>query len=441
MIPQNSTADKTIKPKTAALNIIMVATAFVWYLLAFDGLKELLIQANASANLTLLVIGINTGGIIIAGLIGTLVVNKFKSRNHFLTVWLAIGVIVSLIPIVLKLTDITQIAFVSALFGLYFGFGMPTTMGYHSSYSKIENRARIGGFTFLIIGVSFALSSLFSLGSSWGIYLLLAAIKIVSLVLFKFVHIPDEPQKKSKITYSNVLNNRSFILYFVPWLMFSLINFMTMPIQNKIYPSDASFAVLTALENGVIAVVAIISGFIADKMGRKRLTIIGFIMIGIGYAVIALFSNNLMLSSIIFTITDGTAWGIFYMLFLFTIWGDIGQLGYSDKFYFLGALPYVSSYFMRELFTQYLQNIDVTLIFSFASIFLFIAVLPLIYAPETLPEKLMKDRDLKSYIENAQKKATKQNQNKYQPTKEEKTEAPENDASYEEAKKLAEKYY
>jgi hypothetical protein len=41
------------------------------------------------------------------------------------------------------------------------------------------------------------------------------------------------------------------------------------------------------------------------------------------------------------------------------------------------------------------------MIFSFASVFLFLAVLPLIYAPETLPEKTMKDRDLKSYIEKA----------------------------------------
>ena len=47
-------------------------------------------------------------------------------------------------------------------------------------------------------------------------------------------------------------------------------------------------------------------------------------------------------------------------------------------------------------------------VFSFAAFFLFAATLPLFYAPETLPEKVMKDRDLKSYIENAKKKAAKE---------------------------------
>ena len=46
-------------------------------------------------------------------------------------------------------------------------------------------------------------------------------------------------------------------------------------------------------------------------------------------------------------------------------------------------------------------------VFSFAAFFLFAATLPLFYAPETLPEKVMKDRDLKSYVENAKKKAAK----------------------------------
>jgi len=34
---------------------------------------------------------------------------------------------------------------------------------------------------------------------------------------------------------------------------------------------------------------------------------------------------------------------------------------------------------------------------------LFLAVLPLVYAPETLPEKQMKDRELKNYIDKAQR--------------------------------------
>ncbi len=40
--------------------------------------------------------------------------------------------------------------------------------------------------------------------------------------------------------------------------------------------------------------------------------------------------------------------------------------------------------------------------FTIASFFLFLAILPLIYTDETLPEKKMKERELKNYLEKAQ---------------------------------------
>ena len=83
-------------------------------------------------------------------------------------------------------------------------------------------------------------------------------------------------------------------------------------------------------------------------------------------------------------------------------------------------------------------------LFSFMAFFLFIAVLPLIYAPETLSDKVTKDRDLKSYIENAKKKVQKESDKvnkKHNLQTEEKTQDTIPDMNYEEAAKLAEKYY
>jgi len=50
--------------------------------------------------------------------------------------------------------------------------------------------------------------------------------------------------------------------------------------------------------------------------------------------------------------------------------------------------------------------------FSFASLFLFIAVLPLIYAPETLPEKKIQERQIRKYVEEARKVAEKKSKKK-----------------------------
>jgi len=42
-------------------------------------------------------------------------------------------------------------------------------------------------------------------------------------------------------------------------------------------------------------------------------------------------------------------------------------------------------------------------ILSFAAFFLFLAIFPLMYAPETLPENVFRERKLRGYIEKAKR--------------------------------------
>jgi steroid 5-alpha reductase family enzyme len=107
---------------------------------------------------------------------------------------------------------------------------------------------------------------------------------------------------------------------------------------------------------------------------------------------------------IFYTLVDGIAWGAFYTIFLITLWGDLAQGRSSEKYYAIGGLPYLFSNFMRLWLGSYVADaVTSSAVFSFASIFLFLAVLPLVYAPETLPEKTIKDRELKQYIDKAKK--------------------------------------
>jgi MFS family permease len=455
MSPRMSLGKNRSKLKLSTANVMLVGNAFIWYLLAFNALKMLLGQIDssnidASTPDTLLVFGVNAGAIAISGLLGSFIVDKFKQRRFFLYIWLASGIALSLIPLGLNVTNITDLTIVSLIFGLYFGLGMPATMGFHSSFTDVGGRAKIGGLTFLVICSIFAIAGLIIFNSLLETCLILALVRIIGLVIFHFMSGKEEPYKEtSKVKYTSIVTNKSFILYFIPWLMINLVNFMVIPILRGIIPLHNNLPILSASESVVMAIAAVASGFIADKWGRKRLTIIGFIMLGIGYSVLGLFSDSL-LGSIIYTVVDGIAWGIFYLLFLFTLWGDLAQNRNSDKFYFLGALPYVTSYFMQLLFTPYLSGILSTTIFSFASVFLFLGVLPLIYAPETLPEKLMKDRDLKSYIATAKKKAQKETvtdkkkeitEPKSEDKNENNSESEEKSDEYKRAQELAEKYY
>ena len=140
---------------------------------------------------------------------------------------------------------------------------------------------------------------------------------------------------------------------------------------------------------------------------------------------------------------DGITWGLLFSVFFTVVWGDLGEHYEKEKFYVLGGVPLLLTNFLSVLITPYAASIPLGTAFTVASFFLFTAVIPLMYAPETLPEKSIKDRDLKSYVEKATKaakkitqKAPKKDTNEVPDTKKD-----ENNETYDEAVKLAEKYY
>jgi MFS family permease len=186
--------------------------------------------------------------------------------------------------------------------------------------------------------------------------------------------------------------------------MFCLLNFAEAPLVENIVP-NFEFAQLA--EWGIVGIVAVIGGLIADVAGRKRIVIAGFVMLGIEYAAMSAFSDFPAFTFYLFLILDGISWGLLASAFFTTIWGDLGENQEKEKYYVLGGLPYLLSNFMYVLIKTYASGLSTGAAFSFASFFLFLAVLPLMYAPETLPEKTIKAREMQSYLEKAQKEAEK----------------------------------
>ena len=254
---------------------------------------------------------------------------------------------------------------------------------------------------------------------------------------------PEEKQieQSDKVSFGSVVKNKSFLLYFVPWCMFSIVNYLAYPIVSKFFPSDF-FLSSIIIENILAGIFAVVFGFLGDYIGRKRLTVTGFALLGLGYASLGLLPGNIY-AWYLYTAVDGIAWGCFYTIFLLTIWGDLAQKKSAEKYYAIGSLPFLLSNFMRLSIGSYISEVSQSAIFSFASVFLFLAVLPLIYAPETLPEKTMKDRELKKYIEKAKKEATKTQKKEAENTPKENadTEKESESEGFKEKLKEAEKYY
>jgi MFS family permease len=430
-----------IDSKSAVINIILVVNALVWYLEIFRFLKD-----NFAGNNLVLIVGINLLALILSAVLSTKLIQKTENRLKFLVYWMAAGVFLSPIPLLVGGASFFGATIISSVIGAYFGLGFPVLMGYYAAKTENENRARISGLTILFNGAFFLVISLIAQDAvSTAIALTIWKLGgLIVIVLLK----PTEAaiNKKEKVSYQKILKTSSIMLYFVPWLMFSLVNNFAFPIlYNNIPTADVNLA--SMVESVLAGIFAVFFGFFADSIGRKRLLLFGFALLGLGYATLGIFPKN-PAGWWFYTCADGVAWGGFTTLFLLTLWGDLADKRDSEKFYVIGFLPYLISNFLQVSIGQYVAGpvTDLVYVFSFASFFLFAAVLPLYLAPETLPEKAMKDRNLKSYLDKAQKLAEKeaikkQRKEKSKPKEKEQPAEEENSKEYEEAQKLAEQYY
>ena len=226
--------------------------------------------------------------------------------------------------------------------------------------------------------------------------------------------------------------------------MFTLINFIQMPIVVYHMGQDIyDNCVLVALV--ITSFSAIGAGFLCDFKGRKVTGIVGFVLLGVGYAFLSFLSDPAvkLMGITLFTIFDGLAWGFLYVNFVFVVWGDLSDVGNRAKYYFLGGMPFLLSGLVQVSIEPFANKIPIQTSFSLASFFLFIATLPLLYAPESLSDKLMKRRELFNYVNKALKKVQKEKETPSEQNEEKHEEEIEAEETPEdvEARKLAEKYY
>jgi hypothetical protein len=393
--------------------ITLVANTFVWFLYSCRILSETIDVTTLSGVQQNTVWGVTILGVVGASVLGFNISNKPTIKRSFIHYWMLAGIPLSLIPLVMDITFFPFLTVFFALVGVYFGLGMPISLGYFASVTKDSNRSSLGGLTFLTIFICVILLSGLGVTDPKINGLVLANIKIIGLfIALKAKPFDNYIYKKDEVSFKQIFKNRTFLLYFVPWIMFSVANYIAAPIVSDMVTLDV-FKNSMMIENIVAGVVAVVSGFLADRIGRRRLVLAGFVLLGLGYASIGLFPVDTagMAGWWFYTTVDGVAWGIFYTMFLMTLWGDISLGKNSEKFYAIGYLPFLFSIFTDEssIGTSISAIVPSAAIFSFISLFLFVAVLPLAYAPETLPHQVIKNRELQNYLEKAQRAAEKAN--------------------------------
>ena len=383
---------------------IVVVNAFSWYFPLYIFFKSTLEEFQMESTFLLATFGVQFAATVGFAIVGTALVKRFPSRDAFLSVWMFVGVIASTLMVTLETFDMAYIPLVSFLLGISLGLGFPSCLAYFGDFSIEENRGLLAGITFFASFLCmFFIGFLLSFSTLVAGALILAAWRGFGLFLFLLARPKEDYRKENSIevSYRSVLLDRSFLLYLIPWIMFCMINFIEYPVLNNLF-GDYFALFITIEEFGICSFVALIGGWFADSVGRKRIVIFGFVTLGIGYALLGLFPN-VILSWYLYTLLDGVAWGIFSLMFYLVIWSELAGNRTKEKYYLIGVLPFIISSYIQILFTPYVKLIEVSAAFSLASFFLFLAVLPLLYAPETLPEKKIELRRLRKYVEKAKK--------------------------------------
>lgn len=388
-------------------SVVLVVNTLAWYFIVFDVLQKMIESTSLTTIETVSIFALNLTTAAVSALLGGILSSRAGNRIPLFAIWLTIGVSSSLLPLVLTTSNLTTLYILAFTFGVSLSLGLPSCMAYFAESTEVNNRARAGGFAFLASGIT-----IFLFGLTLDVTQFAATLTILCLwrasafVVLPFISsIRRSAEAEQPHSYLDIFRQRSFALYMVPWIMFCLVNqtaaSIAMPSLSREFVDQ-----LTIVSFALNGISAVVSGFFCDKIGRKRIAVLGFIMIGLGYAILGISgapAHNVWVWYA-YTVTDGVAWGAFYTIFFFTIWGDMAQGARSDKHYALGGLPYLLSNFLSFAMGPYIaEAFSLYTVFSLASFFLFLAVLPLMYAPETLPEKRIRDIELKSYIDQAQK--------------------------------------
>ena len=335
--------------------------------------------------------------IAVSALIGSAVAGKIN-RRKFVFLWLVTGIAVS-VPILFFHGEEFLVIW-SIVAGLSFGFGFPSCQAYLAESTIPEERGRVAGLgilvTFVLVILAFLLKSVYTLEAT-GLLLLLIGIK--SLGFLSFLLDPIERAENEAKSWRVVLGSRDFNFYLLAFILFlvaaGLVSLLwqAVPSTEEYVAAGESGQVLRLL---ILCVSAIIAGVAADRVGRKKPIIFGTIILGVAYAVVGLFTTADTYFATL--ILSGLAWGILMVLYL-VIPGDLAFPGSTERFYTVGWVLPLILYIGVEGSGSLIGVYPIDIFSTILSIILFVSVLPVLFAVETLSESKIRERKLKEYTE------------------------------------------
>jgi len=331
---------------------------------------------------------------VVSAVVGIFVAREADPKK-FVWLWITLGV---LSTIILALSLGSVFSFFSAvLLGVSFGLGFPTSLAFFAENTVAAERARVAGITilvtFILVVMAIMVPSIVSIGL-FGTLLLIAAVRSASF-LSLFLDKSYFEKEKVKETHHFKPAYRDFAFYLFPWLIFHVAADLALYLIPSTIQFQAAYTFGNALRWPLIAIFGLISGFTADRFGRKQGVVIGIVTLGIGFALLSLM---IPLNVIIYFAFSGVAWGSLLAIYL-AIPGDLASFGAREQFYLLavvvpvillGIFPLIPELGILTKFGSPFSQI--------LSVLLFLSVILIIQAKETLPESETRSRKMKDYL-------------------------------------------
>jgi MFS family permease len=385
------------QPKRAFLiNFVMFTSFFsVYYTLVYRALPGV----GFDEFLTIILQAVFLFTVVITILVVSHVNNNLGKKH--ITIF-SLATIVSL-PCLFVTTTFLYDLFLIILIGIFFGICQLSAYILFWKTTESLKRSRIAGligFMALICYYLLYFVSLSLLDYSGNIVLcllLFAGTAIGSLFIIEKV---DDNDLRKKAMYFP--ERRTILLYAAPWVLFTLLNVTlskNITVITSAISSSSIYLVLfsSQIVGGVCG--ALIGGYFGDRLGRRLTLVFSVALYGVSMAFRG-FTDNWV--ALLFSfIGEGLTWGIFLTLYSFVIWGDLSNTKNTGKTYAIGLMTfYVTAAVGRFNLFAGISVVNSTLI---SCILIFLAIIPIVLAPELLPSEAQENSKLKKYMSTVQK--------------------------------------
>ncbi len=396
------TKDLRITPRKFAAVTLLNSGSLAWFFLLILNIEDIFETVTlgnpfwVKSDVALLLF---FGSGILWAIVGSLIGRKVDRRKLFV-LWITLGVFSTISLNLFQGTIFATIA--CLLLGVSLGLGLPSSTALVGDYTVAEERARVSGITimgtFVLAFVGLGIMQVLDFGP-FNIILLIAAVRAISLLALIVDKCDVSKQDITKKKHFQIAAFREFIMYVFPWVMFSIAAGLAWNLIPGEY--EAEIAVGSAIRSALIAVFGLVWGVVADRIGRKWPIIIGLVMLGIGFNILAF--NLTGISVIVYFALAGIAWGSFFVMFL-AVPGDLSSKGSREKFYGVGyILPLAILFSLSTIPGSFLKGFPASSFAQILSAILFLSIIPVLRAKETLHESIIHERKMRDYAEKVAK--------------------------------------